>query len=226
MAVLLRILSYNVRSLRDDPAAVTRVIRSAGAHLVFVQEAPAYWRWGPRCAALARKCGMVAIAGGGGGAFGNFLMSTVAVAVHETRTFRLAHALMRPQRGAALARCSLLGAQFMAAGTHLATHADERSAQFASLLAALPAGGPPAIIAGDMNEDHTGPAWRAAATRFTDAGAQSGAPTFSCRTPRRRIDAVFTDPRIAVRSYQVLDSPDVRKASDHFPVYAELELPT
>ena len=41
----LRVLSYNVRSLRDDPEALGRVIRSAQPHVVLVQEAPRFWRW-------------------------------------------------------------------------------------------------------------------------------------------------------------------------------------
>jgi endonuclease/exonuclease/phosphatase family metal-dependent hydrolase len=226
MAVL-RVLSYNVRSLRDDPVAVTRVIRSSGAQLVFVQEAPAYWRWESRCATLARRCSMVAVAGGGGGAFGSFLMSSLAVEASWARTFRLAHRAMRPEKGAAVASLSYCRSPFVAACTHLATHDDERDAQLASLLAEVPteADGPPVILAGDFNEEQDGPAWRAAAARFTDAGRGTATPTYSCRTPRRRIDGIFVSPSITVRDYRVLDSADVRAASDHFPVYAELDLP-
>jgi endonuclease/exonuclease/phosphatase family metal-dependent hydrolase len=226
---ILRVLSYNVRSLRDDPVAVARVIGESGAHLVFLQEAPAFWRWRARCSQLARRCAMVAVAGGGGGAFGNFLLCSPAVLAHSARTFRLAHAPMRPDKGAAVAELSYGGVRFVAAGTHLttgdATHDDEHEAQLRSLLAELPGpDGLPLIVAGDLNEEHTGPAWRALAARLTDAGAGSTTPTFSCRTPRRRIDGIFADPRLPVRQYRVLDSPDVRRASDHFPIYAELEL--
>jgi endonuclease/exonuclease/phosphatase family metal-dependent hydrolase len=220
----LRVLTYNIRSLRDDPVAVARVIRDSGAQLVFVQEAPAYWRWQARCAQFARRCAMVVIAGGGGGAFGAFLMSSLAVSAHRAETFRLAHRPLRPEKGAAVATLSYRGTRFTAACTHLATHEDERADQMASLLGRLPEG-PPVILAGDLNEEHTGPAWQAAAARFTDAGSGTPTPTYSCRTPRRRIDGIFASAGTGVREYRVLDSPDVRKASDHFPVYAELELP-
>ncbi|MDQ1645169.1 MAG: hypothetical protein QOJ50_1353 [Cryptosporangiaceae bacterium] len=224
---VLRVLSYNVRSLRDDPVAVARVIRESGAQLVFLQEAPAFWRWRARCSQLARRCAMVAVAGGGGGAFGNFLLCSPAVLARSARTFRLDHAPFRPDKGAAVAELSYGGVRFVAAGTHLATGdgTGERVAQVRSLLAELPgADGLPLIVAGDLNEEHTGSAWRALTARLTDAGAASATPTFSCRTPRRRIDGIFADPRLPVRQYRVLDSPDVRRASDHFPVYAELEL--
>ncbi len=221
----LRVLSYNVRSLRDDPVAVTRVIRASGAQLVCVQEAPAYWRWQSRCAEFARRCGMVAIAGGGGGAFGAFLMSSIAVDVVVARTFRLAHRPMRPEKGAAVATLAYRGSRFVAASTHLATHPDERREQMRSLLDALPADGPPLVVAGDFNEETGGPAWGLVAGRLTDAAGETATPTYSCRAPRRRIDGIFVSPQVSVLAYGVLDSPDARRASDHFPVYAELELP-
>ena len=42
---VVRVLSYNVRSLRDDPAAVARVVRACAPDLVLVQEAPRFFRW-------------------------------------------------------------------------------------------------------------------------------------------------------------------------------------
>jgi endonuclease/exonuclease/phosphatase family metal-dependent hydrolase len=54
--------------------------------------------------------------------------------------------------------------------------------------------------------------------------ASSDRPTFSCADPRDRIDAVFVDPRIKVRGYDVVDTPAARRASDHFPVVVDLGL--
>jgi endonuclease/exonuclease/phosphatase family metal-dependent hydrolase len=71
-------------------------------------------------------------------------------------------------------------------------------------------------------------AWRTLADGRIDAAAACDAaktPTFSVSSPRRRIDAVFTDPAWTVNRYQVLDSEDVRRASDHFPVLVELDPP-
>ena len=61
---VVRLLSYNVRSLRDDAAAVVRVIRSAEPHVVCIQEAPRLLRWRAKCAALARRSGLVVVTGG------------------------------------------------------------------------------------------------------------------------------------------------------------------
>jgi len=43
--------------------------------------------------------------------------------------------------------------------------------------------------------------------------------------PHQRIDGIFVDHRITVRQARVIDHPDVKIASDHLPVLAELELP-
>jgi endonuclease/exonuclease/phosphatase family metal-dependent hydrolase len=49
--------------------------------------------------------------------------------------------------------------------------------------------------------------------------------TSNVRALTRRIDAIFPGPGIGVRSADVIDDSDVRIASDHLPVLAELELP-
>ena len=49
--------------------------------------------------------------------------------------------------------------------------------------------------------------------------------TYSCGAPRRRIDAVFVDPGIDVLDYDVVDTPETRRASDHFPVLVDLRPP-
>src|SRR4051794_4279524 len=60
----LRLLSWNVRDLLGDPLVVRRVIVSAGADVVVLQEAPRWpgSRW--RLAGLARAAGLVYTAGG------------------------------------------------------------------------------------------------------------------------------------------------------------------
>jgi endonuclease/exonuclease/phosphatase family metal-dependent hydrolase len=61
----LRVLSYNVRGLRDDRAALADVVRSVDPDVVCVQEAPKYLRWRSKCASLAREWGLLYVAGGG-----------------------------------------------------------------------------------------------------------------------------------------------------------------
>src|SRR4051812_20005174 len=63
MMAELRLLSYNVRSLRDDAVAVGAVIRACEPDVVAVQEAPRFLRWRSKRAAMARRCGMVVATG-------------------------------------------------------------------------------------------------------------------------------------------------------------------
>jgi endonuclease/exonuclease/phosphatase family metal-dependent hydrolase len=220
----LRVLSYNVRGLRDDVAALARVVTGSGAHLVFVQEAPKVFRWRARCAELARRCGLVVVAGGGDAA-GNLLLASVAVRIDATRTVRFPLTPGHQYRGAAMARCSLGGAEFTAVGTHLSRYPAERSWQVPQLLDAVPAGSTPLVLAADFNEEPGGSVWAALAPRLDDVAGDDTAPTYPAAAPRRRIDAIFVERTVKAGGYRVIDSPDARRASDHLPVYAELALP-
>jgi endonuclease/exonuclease/phosphatase family metal-dependent hydrolase len=223
----MRLLCYNVHRLSDDLGALVRVIRGVAPDVVFVQEAPRRFRWRYRCAELARWCGMFA-ASGGGVALGNLLLVGQRVAVHQSWSMRYPLTPGRHMRGAAFARCSIGSSRFLLAGSHLSTDPAERPGQAALLRAALSNIGEPVLLGVDVNETSSGLAWRTLADGRQDAATavdMTAAPTFSVCSPRRRIDAIFTDPRCQVRRYEVLDSADVRRASDHFPLVAEVELP-
>src|ERR1700685_3658745 len=55
----LRVMTYNVRSLRDDVDALASVVRSCAPDVLLVQEAPRFLRWRSKRAARARRCGLV-----------------------------------------------------------------------------------------------------------------------------------------------------------------------
>jgi endonuclease/exonuclease/phosphatase family metal-dependent hydrolase len=217
----LAVLTYNVRGLRDDYAALQRVIRGSGARLVFVQEAPKIFRARARAADLARRCGMVVVAGPVGAA-GNLLMSDVGVRVHRAGEVLLPPTAGQQRRGATVADLSLAGRRFTVLGTHLSLDRDERARQARTLLELLGPG--PAVLAGDLNEPPGGAVTATLSERLADAAGGDETPTFSTRRPSRRIDYVFADPALAVTRYGVLDGPDVRAASDHFPVRVTLDL--
>ena len=225
----LRLLSYNVRSLRDDEAAVARVIRAAEPHVVCIQEAPRFVRWRSRCAALARRSGLVVV-GGGRPAAANLLLCTLGVEVHQVRDVRFSHDRGLHQRGMALALLSLRGSRFAIAGTHLDLEPAPRLRHVGELHRALDefAGEGAAVVAGDINDLPDSAPWRALADVRADAFAVAGAGdgfTYSATDPVRRIDGVFVDARLRPRSAVVPDSPDVLLASDHRPVLVEIELP-
>lgn len=47
-SAVIRVLSYNIRSLRDDTDALARVIKACAPDLVLLQEAPRFFRWRDR----------------------------------------------------------------------------------------------------------------------------------------------------------------------------------
>jgi endonuclease/exonuclease/phosphatase family metal-dependent hydrolase len=220
----LRVVSYNVHSLRDDRAALTAVVRGLAPDVVILQEAPRRLRWRARCAGLARDLGLV-VAAGGLPALGNLLLTSLRVRVPDTWCLRLPLTPGRHLRGAAFASCSIGRTRFVVAGSHLSTVAASRPAEATVLKAALSEVDVPVVLGADLNENSAGPAWRTLADGLTDAGAGADTATFPCANPRNRIDALFVDPRIEVVRYEVVDTADARRASDHFPIFAELDVP-
>ncbi|WP_422743057.1 endonuclease/exonuclease/phosphatase family protein [Micromonospora sp. WMMD754] len=226
--VPLRVLSYNVHSQRDDTAALAEVVREVAPDVVIVQEGPRRFRWRQKSATLAESFGMV-VAAGGLPSLGNLLLTTLRVRVTETRCQRYPLTPGRHLRGAAYARCRVGGVDFLLAGSHLSTDPTERPAQAAAFKRELAASPLPVVAGADLNEGPDGPAWRTVAEGLTDAAVaadRADRHTFSCADPRRRIDALFVDPRITVADYDVVDTPRTRRASDHFPVLVDLLLPT
>ncbi len=225
----LRVLTYNVRSLRDDRAAVARTILAAAPDVVAVQEAPRFVRWRTRGAEFARHCGLVVLAGGRAAA-GNLLLCQLGVDVEHATVLGFSRGSGAPHRGAAVAVCSLAGHRFAIVGTHLDLRPADRVSHVSELFARLPEAGVdpsvPLIVAGDINETPGEPAWAVLGSRLTDGPASVGVgePTFPATDPRRRIDGVFVDHRLRVTDAAVLDGADVRAGSDHRPVLTELAL--
>lgn len=225
--VPLRVLSYNVHGLRDDRAALSGLVRGLAPDVVIVQEAPRRFRWRHRCAALADDFRMV-VAAGGMPSLGNLLLTTLRVRVHESWSLRYPLTPGRHLRGAAFARCSVRGARFTLSGSHLATDPNERPDQAAVWKAALARLEAPLIAGGDLNEGPGGGAWRTVADGLLDAATPGGGgllPTFPATLPSRRLDALFVSPDVQVSRYEVIETDQARRASDHLPVLADLLLP-
>ncbi len=228
--VRVRVATYNIRSLRDDRAAVARVITGLHADVVCIQEAPRFLFWRRSCRRLAAASGM-RIAGGGRAAAANLLLVAPDVQVLGTKDVLFTKDLRLHQRGVAIADLRIADARLVIAGTHLDGVEAPRRRHIDELHEAVdrftPAG-VPAVVAGDINDTPGSAAWQLLTARGTDAAAlhSIGDPmTNQPRTPTRRIDAIFAGQPLAVVSCQAVDSPDVNLASDHRPVVAELELP-
>lgn len=222
----MRLLTYNVRSLRDDAAAVARVIRACRPDVAAIQEAPRFWLWRAKCARLARHSGLIIVTGGRA-AGSNLLLASPAVTVESTRDVLFTSDPGLHRRGAALAVLNLAGERFALAGTHLDLAEEPRVRHVGELHAALDAVAPdgvPTVVAGDMNDVPESATWRLLAQRRVDAVPAGDGSTYSARNPQRRIDGVFADPALRIRSAEVIGTPDVMVASDHRPVLVEFEL--
>lgn len=230
MAVV-RVATYNIRSLRDDKTAVVRVITALRAQIVCIQEAPRFLFWRRKCRWLAAASGMKII-GGGRSAAANLLLAAPAVHAEGTRDVLLSRDSRLHRRGVAMAYVTVNGARFVVAGTHLdgveaprLRHIDELH----RVLDAFAPAGVPALVAGDINDQPGSAAWARLTELRVDVAAvrSTGDPmTNQPLTPTRRIDAIFAAPKMIVRETEAVDSPDVNVASDHRPVVAELDVPS
>ena len=219
MSGTLRVVSWNVRSLRDDSAGVAAFLAALSPDVALIQEAPRLpgsWLVNRR---LARRAGLVRVAGGAPAA-GNLLLVSRRAGVVEAHAVRLPRRLGLHRRGVVLGVVELDGACLAVTGTHLDLEPSARLANAERVRGALP-DRYPLVIGADVNEEPDGPAWAALADGLLDAARDCG-PTFPLREPRRRIDALLVDPRLEVVSVEV---PRPGPVSDHLPIVVDLAWP-
>lgn len=228
----LRVVTYNVRSLRDDRDAVIRTLRDLDADVVCLQEVPRFLRWRSKCAALARESGLLYVAGGRtAGAVA--VLASLRVDAADAIEYRMSRTPGLFKRGCVSARIRTGGGTFVVASFHLGLNADERVRHRTELVGLVDRYAEPVtILGGDVNEMPGEPTWDALAAEFSDGAMLAGdansaaAPTFPAKRPKRRIDGIFVRGPATVSSYAVVDTPDVTIASDHRPVVAEVDLAT
>lgn len=222
-------VSYNVRSLRDDPDAVAATIRALAPDLVCVQEAPRLVFSRAKCARLAQAAGMAVLAGGRATA-GNLLLGGSRVHLVSAGRFRLPRSWRRHRRAVALARVEIGGCELAVAVTHLSLDPRERLTQTRRVVARLGAADAPHLVLGaDVNDVPGSAPWQLLTGLLRDGYAVApagGAFTFPARGPDRRLDAVFISADLVVTGCGVPPGlVDPAAATDHLPVVANLVLP-
>jgi endonuclease/exonuclease/phosphatase family metal-dependent hydrolase len=228
---VVRLLSYNIRSLRDDRTVLARLIRACAPDLLCVQESPRFWFPRQQAGWLARSTGLV-ILSGGLSASGPLLLGRLRAMPLSVHDVLLPRTPGLHQRGFATTVVRFgSAAPFSVTSCHLSLDRDERYDQCGMLLEQLDrAGTPLAVVGGDLNEHPDGPGWKLLAERLQDGWAT--APWGSEFTsvpdnPYQRIDAVFATPGIDVLACGVPDLPrkDLIAATDHLPLVAVLRIP-
>ncbi|MEU5214423.1 endonuclease/exonuclease/phosphatase family protein [Streptomyces sp. NPDC020742] len=232
--MVVRVLSYNIRSMRDDRAALARVIQACAPDLVLIQEAPRFFRWRKAAERLARSAGLVYVTGGGTTA-GPMILSTLRAHVERTEDILLPRTPGLHQRGLATAVVRFGRARLGVVSCHLSLADRERYEQVGLLLKQVEALGVRyAVVGGDLNDRPEGRSFRRVAGALTDgwsAAPSGGEYTSTPHDPRQRIDAVFTTDGVEVLGCGVphglpgVRAADLLAASDHLPVLATLRVP-
>jgi len=220
----LRLLSYNVKSLREDGEAASAVIRGCDVDVVAVQEAPRFLRWRSKRAALARRAHLVVATANRPG--GLMLLTSLRAKVLDRAFTLLPKTPKLHQRAVCAALLELDGARWAVASVHLSLSDDERWQHVGPLLDAVRRWDAPLVVAGDINEQPQDRVWQMLASQFQDAYAvapDGPAETYHSRRPHKRIDAIFVDEHVTVvGSHAVHDVAGVTRGSDHLPVLAVL----
>ncbi|MGQ4433831.1 endonuclease/exonuclease/phosphatase family protein [Streptomyces sp. SAS_260] len=233
-SAIIRVLSYNIRSLRDDTDALARIIRACAPDLVLLQEAPRFFRWRKKLARLAAASDLVVL-GGGGTAAGPALLCSLRATVERSEDVLLPLTPGEHRRGFATAVVRIGGTRLGVLSCHLSLRQDERYEQGGMLLDRLAGMGVDHVIAGgDLNDRPDGRTFERLAKELQDC--RSTAPwgeeyTWTPGNPFQRIDAIFASHGIEVLGCGVplglpgVTEEDVRAATDHFPVLAALRVP-
>ena len=202
----MRVVSWNVRSLRDGRRAVVRQLRDLEADVVVLQEAPRLVLWRLSRWLLARQLGLHLATRGR--AAGNCVLTRLPRVSSASRELSRPPGLHR--RGTAAAVLLLDGAPLRVLGTHLDLDAD------ASLVTATAARDEPVdVLCADVNDQPGSAAWQVLSSGLHDPGS---ALTFPAAAPRRRIDALLLGPTLRVVAFTVVDTT----ASDHRLLVADV----
>jgi endonuclease/exonuclease/phosphatase family metal-dependent hydrolase len=222
----LRVMTYNVRSLRDSTRAVAAVIARADPDVLCLQEMPRFLFWRRKRRRLASAVGLRLVAGDRSRRVPVAVLTRPGLEVVDIDERLLPYTPGLHRRSVAAVTVRASGTDVRIVCIHLGLdeterthHADEirtREASYAHL-----------VVAGDLNDLPGSRTWERLGVGLVDAWTAGGAGdglTFSARRPRRRIDGVLASGGLRVDAAQVPADGMVEQASDHRPVVVDLTL--
>ncbi|MEW6059580.1 MAG: endonuclease/exonuclease/phosphatase family protein [Actinomycetota bacterium] len=224
----LRVVVYNVRGFRDGLDLVWRVVAHFQPDVVLLNESGSRLK----LRRFAKRLDME-VAADPWSPFRRRVKNAVLVGppwrivTSRLHRFRDVRRKMYP-RGALIAQIGGAGHRMWAISVHLGLHPSERLHAVQELSDLVRGLSGSVLIGGDFNETPDRKAARFLAERFWDAwqlGGQVAGDTFPSADPTARIDYLYVSEGIGVDDIIVPPGRDVRLASDHLPVVAQLRLP-
>lgn len=219
-----RVAAYNVRAFKDDRSALVDVVRRIDPDVLLMQEAPRHPGSGHRVAAFAEQVGMT-WADGRRGRMSTTLLTGLRLDLWSCEHHNLPVDRWEEPRGFAIARLRLPGHRpFTAVSAHLPLRAEQRSRHALRILHAIEGEGlEAAVLGGDLNEAYGDGAWRDLGGRLREVtGDWRTSPS---GTPGQTIDGILVGGAVdAVVPIVDLDPQLLRRATDHRPVFVDLDL--
>jgi endonuclease/exonuclease/phosphatase family metal-dependent hydrolase len=226
--------SYNIHSCvgldrRCSPARVASVLKELDCDIYALQEVdnePSEEDDSRQLEYLSEAMDMAAVPGlrivRHSGEYGNALLTRFPiVSVHR---HDLSYGKWLEPRGALDVELDIGGRALRVMATHLGLSRAERRFQWRQLLAAVASSPPdhPTIVLGDMNE------WFPRAGTLRDAhrilGKALAPPEFPSFWPFLALTRIWVRPVQAIVSVSVHATPLARRASDHLPLRAEIDV--
>jgi endonuclease/exonuclease/phosphatase family metal-dependent hydrolase len=229
----LAVASYNLHSCvgldgRRSPARIADVLRELDCDIYALQEVdnqPGEHEESMQLEYLARTMNMSGVPGlrivRHTGEYGNAILTRLPIT--QIRRHDLSYSWCEP-RGAIDIELDVGGQPLRVIAAHLGLRRSERRFQWRRLMVALAEGSMemPTIVLGDMNEWYRGArTLQEAHVAFGEPPAPAGFPSFA---PLLALTRIWVRPRAALESIVVHRTDLTRKASDHLPLKATLEV--
>lgn len=223
----LRIATYNLRGLKDDPATAAAAVRAIGPDVLLLQELPRYPGSDYAITSFAREARLL-WSGRTRWVSGTGMMTGLRLLPTDSEDLALRVGLRENPRSFTLAQVRHPdGPPITVASIHLSLRAEQRVEHVRTVMEELDAraGGGSLVVGGDLNENSSGQAWGVLGAGLQEVGGDR--PTYPAAGPRHRIDTIFSrgHDQITLGDPQLVEGMRLAAATDHLPVWVDLTFP-